>query len=50
MPQRALTDPRMRAALDKLISPDGRATYLLVYGDGHEWGVTARHGPRIGPR
>ena len=38
MPQRALADPRLRAALDKLMSHDGRATYLLVYGDGHEWG------------
>ena len=38
IPQRALADPRLRAALDKLMSPDGRSTYLLVYGDGHEWG------------
>ena len=38
MPQRALADPRLRAALDKLMSPDSRSTYLLVYGDGHEWG------------
>ena len=37
LPQRALADPRLRAALDKLVSPDGRATYLLVYGDGQEW-------------
>ena len=27
----------MRTALDTLISQDGRATYLLVYGNGHEW-------------
>lgn len=39
MPQRALSDPRLRSALDKLVSPDGRATYMLVHGDGHEWGV-----------
>lgn len=37
MPQRALADPALRAALDNLMSPDGRATYLLVYGDGDEW-------------
>jgi RND superfamily putative drug exporter len=37
MPQRALADPRLRTALDQLMSGDGRATYLLVYGDGHEW-------------
>lgn len=38
-PQRALTDPRMAAALDRLIAPDGRAFYLLVYGTGAEWGA-----------
>lgn len=38
-PQRALADPRMSAALDRLIAPDGRAFYLLVYGTGREWGV-----------
>lgn len=38
-PQRALADPRMSAALDRLIAPDGRAFYLLVYGTGTEWGV-----------
>jgi RND superfamily putative drug exporter len=37
LPQRALEDPRLRTALDKLMSGDGRATYLLVFGDGHEW-------------
>jgi RND superfamily putative drug exporter len=37
MPQRALSDPALRAALDQLMSDDGRATYLLVYGNGHEW-------------
>ena len=42
IPQRALADPRLRAALDKLMSPDGRSTYLLVYGDGHEWGQRRR--------
>lgn len=38
-PKRALTDPRMSAALDRLIAPDGRAFYLLVYGTGREWGA-----------
>lgn len=38
MPQRALTDPRYTAALGHLISENGRAAYLLVYGDGSEWG------------
>jgi RND superfamily putative drug exporter len=37
LPQRAFADPRLRAALDTLISKDGRATYLLVYGNGQEW-------------
>jgi hypothetical protein len=37
LPQRALTDPRLQTALDKLISKNGRATYLLIYGNGHEW-------------
>jgi putative drug exporter of the RND superfamily len=37
LPQRALADPRLRAALDKLISTDGRATLLMVYGNGYEW-------------
>lgn len=39
MPQRALTDPRYTAALSHLISENGRAAYLLVYGDGSEWGA-----------
>jgi RND superfamily putative drug exporter len=39
MPQRALSDSRLRAALDRLVSRDGHATYMLVTGDGHEWGV-----------
>ena len=38
LPQRALTDPRYTDVLRQLISADGRATYLLVYGDGQEWG------------
>jgi RND superfamily putative drug exporter len=37
LPRRALSDPGLRTALDQLMSDDGRATYLLVYGDGHEW-------------
>ncbi len=48
LPQRALADPRLQAALDKLMSGDGRATYLLVYGDGHEWsGEGAGRAPQI---
>jgi RND superfamily putative drug exporter len=39
MPQRELTDPRYAAALGHLISENGRAAYLLVYGDGSEWGA-----------
>ncbi|BCZ21620.1 RND family transporter [Mycobacterium senriense] len=39
MPQRALTDPRYTTALSHLISQNGRAAYLLVYGDGSEWGA-----------
>jgi RND superfamily putative drug exporter len=39
MPQRALSDPRYAAALRHLISENGRAAYLLVYGDGSEWGA-----------
>jgi RND superfamily putative drug exporter len=46
MPQRALEDPRLRAALDRLVSPDGRSTYLLIYGDGHEWGDDGAHRAR----
>jgi putative drug exporter of the RND superfamily len=37
LPQRALTDPRLQTALRNLTSTDGRATYLLVYGNGQEW-------------
>lgn len=33
-----LTDPNMRPVLEDFISPTGRATRLLVYGDGDEWG------------
>ncbi|MCV7103635.1 MMPL/RND family transporter [Mycobacterium palustre] len=39
LPQRAFTDPRYVEVLRQLTSADGRATYLLVYGDGQEWGV-----------
>ncbi|WP_425489037.1 RND family transporter [Mycobacterium vicinigordonae] len=38
MPQRALSDPRYREVLNRLVSADGHATFLLVYGDGGEWG------------
>ncbi|OBA72078.1 hypothetical protein A5641_09100 [Mycobacterium sp. 1554424.7] len=39
LPQRALADPRYVDVLHQLTSADGHATYLLVYGDGHEWGA-----------
>ena len=39
LPSRALSDPRYRQVLVDLMSPDGRAMHLLVYGDGHEWGA-----------
>ncbi|WP_419179719.1 MMPL/RND family transporter [Mycolicibacter terrae] len=39
LPARALSDPRYAEVLRTLMSPDGRATLLLVYGDGQEWGA-----------
>ncbi|QUR67530.1 RND family transporter [Mycobacterium spongiae] len=36
--RRILNDPKMRPVLKDFISQDGRATRLLVYGDGQEWG------------
>ncbi|HWF71109.1 MAG TPA: RND family transporter [Mycobacterium sp.] len=39
LPTRALSDPRYREALNDLVSRDGRSTYLVVYGEGQEWGV-----------
>jgi putative drug exporter of the RND superfamily len=38
LPERAFTDPRYTEVLRQLTSADGRATYLLVYGEGAEWG------------
>jgi putative drug exporter of the RND superfamily len=38
LPQRAFADPRYTAVLRQLTSADGRSAYLLVYGDGAEWG------------
>jgi putative drug exporter of the RND superfamily len=38
LPSRALSDPRYRQALNALVSRDGRSTYLVIYGDGKEWG------------
>jgi RND superfamily putative drug exporter len=38
LPQRALSDPRYIDVLRQLVSTNGRVTYLLVYGDGEEWG------------
>jgi putative drug exporter of the RND superfamily len=39
LPQRAFADPRYTAVLRQLTSADGHAAYLLVYGDGSEWGI-----------
>lgn len=39
LPTRALSDPRYAEVLRTLMAPDGRATLLLVYGDGQEWGA-----------
>jgi RND superfamily putative drug exporter len=51
LPQRALSDPRYIDVLRHLISADGRATYLLVYGDGEEWGGDGAGGQiRSAPR
>ncbi|SOJ55298.1 Siderophore exporter MmpL4 [Mycobacterium simulans] len=36
--RKILTDPNMRVLLNDFISANGRATRLIVYGDGHEWG------------
>ncbi len=44
LPQRAFTDPRYVDVLHQLISADGRATYLLVYGDGDESGADGASG------
>ena len=46
LPARALSDPTLKAALDQLISRDGHATYLLVFGDGHEWSGDGAHRAR----
>jgi RND superfamily putative drug exporter len=39
LPARALSDPRYGEVLRTLVSPDGSATLLLVYGEGQEWGT-----------
>src|SRR5690625_2727843 len=39
LPARALSDPRYQQVLHALVSPDGRATSLLVFGRGSEWGA-----------
>lgn len=39
LPTRALADPRYQQVLRALVSPDGRATSLLVFGRGSEWGA-----------
>jgi putative drug exporter of the RND superfamily len=38
LPERALSDPRYNTVLRHLVSANGHATYLLVYGEGDEWG------------
>jgi putative drug exporter of the RND superfamily len=47
LPTRALSDPRYRQALNDLVSRDGRSTYLVVYGDGQEWGVDGAQRARL---
>ena len=37
--RRILNDPKMHAVLGDFVSPNGHATRLFVYGDGHEWGA-----------
>jgi RND superfamily putative drug exporter len=37
--RRILTDPNMHAVLGDFVSPNGHATRLYVFGDGHEWGA-----------
>jgi RND superfamily putative drug exporter len=39
LPDRALSDPTYQQVLRALVSPDGRATRLLVFGRGQEWGA-----------
>jgi putative drug exporter of the RND superfamily len=39
LPQQAMADPRFVTAMNSLLSPDGRSAYLVVYGEGAEWGV-----------
>jgi RND superfamily putative drug exporter len=39
LPNRALTDARYQEVLRALMSPDGHAARLLVYGTGGEWGA-----------
>jgi RND superfamily putative drug exporter len=39
LPERALADPRYQPVLQSLMSPDGRATRLMVYSNGGEWGA-----------
>ncbi|MGV0807707.1 RND family transporter [Mycolicibacterium setense] len=38
LPPRTFDDPQYRRAMEMMFSPDGRATRLLVYGDGESWG------------
>jgi len=48
LPSRALSDPHYRQALNDLVSRDGRSTYLVVYGQGQEWGGDgAQHARQI---
>lgn len=38
LPPRTFDDPQYRRVMAMMFSPDGRATRLLVYGDGESWG------------
>ncbi|OBB93692.1 RND family transporter [Mycolicibacterium peregrinum] len=38
LPPRTFDDPEYRRVMGMMFSPDGRATRLLVYGDGESWG------------
>lgn len=43
LPQRAFDDPRFNDVSKLLFSDDGKATRLLVYGDGRAWSTAGAH-------
>lgn len=47
IPAQALTDPAMRYVLENFMSPNGQATVLIVYGDGHEWSPEGAQRARV---